>query len=49
MIEIGERCYFHMGYRDKLPNRLLALAWVPINGDDLLEFVYRQCESELDR
>ena len=47
-IEIGERCY-HAGYQDKLPDCLLALASVPINWDDLSEFVYRQCASKLDR
>ena len=41
--------FTYIGYRDKLPDCLLALAWVPINSDDLSEFVYRQCASELDR
>ena len=39
----------HTGYREKLPDRLLALAWVPINGDDLSKFVYTQCASKLNR
>ena len=38
----NQRALFtHMGYRDKPPARLLALTWVPINSDDLSEFVYR--------
>ena len=41
--------FTHTGYRDKLPDCLLTLAWVPINLDDLSEFVYRQCASKLDR
>ena len=35
--------FTHMDYRDKLPDRLSALDGVPINREDLLEFVYRQC------
>ena len=34
--------FTHTGYWDNLPDRLLGLAWVSINWNDLSEFVYRQ-------
>ena len=41
--------FTHAGRRDKLPDRLSALTGVPIDQDDLSEFVCRKCASELDR
>ena len=41
--------FTYAGRRDKLPDRLSALTGVPIDQDDLSEFVCRKCASELDR
>ena len=39
--------FTHVGYRNKLPDHLSALAGVPINRDDLLDLncVYMKCAS----
>ena len=48
--EQSRRALFtHAGRRDKLPDRLSALTGVPIDQDDLSEFVCRKCWSELDK
>ena len=48
--ERSRRALFtHAGRRDKLPDRLSALTGVPIDQDDLSEFVCRKCGSELDK
>ena len=39
--------FTHMGYRDKLPDHLLALAWVPINCRNLC--IDSVCPSWIDK